>query len=129
MKDIQGRHTLKRSVHFIAAGALCLSALSVAAQADPDGGFSGPDNLRQVTVIEALELQDDTAVKLRGYIVRSLGDEKYEFRDDSGTIVVEIDAEDWGGLEATPDMQVELAGEIDRERSGNELEAETIRRL
>jgi uncharacterized protein (TIGR00156 family) len=75
-----------------------------------------------------MELPEDTDVKVRGYIVRSLGDEKYEFRDDSGTIVVEIDDDDWGGLEVTPDAHVEITGEIEEERNGNELDVETIRR-
>ena len=120
---------MKRSLHLLAAGMLSVSALSLAAQAEGQGGFSGPDNLRVATVAEALELADDTHVKIRGQIVRSLGDEKYEFTDGSATIVVEIDDDDWGGLEATPDMQVEISGEIDEERSGNELDADTIRQL
>lgn len=121
---------MKRSLTFSSAAALSLAALATAADADAQGGgFSGPDNLQQVTVAEALQLPDDTNVKLQGYIVRALGDEKYEFRDDSGTIVVEIDDDDWGGVDATPDIQVELTGEIDAERNGNELEAETVQRL
>jgi uncharacterized protein (TIGR00156 family) len=118
---------MKRSLPLITAGAVSLASIAFAADAGAQGGFSGPDNLREVTVAEALELPDDTDVKVQGYIVRALGDEKYEFRDDSGTIVVEIDDDEWGGVEATPDMQVEIAGEIDQERSGNELEAETVR--
>jgi uncharacterized protein (TIGR00156 family) len=120
---------MKRSFYFMAAGALSLGVFSLAAHAQGQGGFSGPDNLRVVTVAEALELADDTNVKIQGRIVRSLGDEKYEFTDDSATITVEIDDDDWGGIEATPDMQVEISGEIDEERSGNELDADTIRQL
>lgn len=113
----------------ITASALSLFALTFVHQAVAQGsGFTGPDNLRQVTVAEAAELPDDTDVKLTGYIVRSLGDEKYEFRDDTGTIVVEIDDEDWGNLEVTPEVRVEISGEIEEERNGNELEAEKIRR-
>lgn len=119
---------MKLSAQLLTAGALSLSALSFAALANAQaGGYSGPDNLRLVTVAEALELADDAQVKVQGRIVKSLGDEKYEFTDDSATIVVEIDDDDWDGLEATPDMQVEVTGEIDQERNGNELEADTIR--
>ncbi|HLU04952.1 MAG TPA: NirD/YgiW/YdeI family stress tolerance protein [Woeseiaceae bacterium] len=120
---------MKRSFYFLAAGALSLGVFSLAAHAQGQGGFRGPDNLRVVTVAEALELADDTDVKIQGRIVRSLGDEKYEFTDGSATIVVEIDDDDWGGLEATPDMQVEISGEIDEERNGNELDADTVRQL
>lgn len=120
---------MKRSLHVLAGAMFSLGALSLAAHANAQGGFSGPDNLRVVTVAEALELPDDTHVKIQGRIVRSLGDEKYEFTDDSATIIVEIDDDDWGGLEATPDMQVEISGEIDEERNANELDADTIRQL
>jgi uncharacterized protein (TIGR00156 family) len=123
------RFIMKRSLQLLATGALSVSALSLAAHAQGQGGFNGPDNLRVATVAEALELADDTHVKVQGQIVRSLGDEKYELTDGSATIVVEIDDDDWGGLEATPDMQVEITGEIDQERSGNELDADTIRQL
>lgn len=119
---------MKRSAKLLTAGALSFSAFSFAALANAQsGGFSGPDSLRLVTVAEALELTDDTHVKVQGRIVRSLGDEKYEFTDDSATITVEIDDDDWNGLEATPDMQVEVTGEIDAERAGNELDADTVR--
>ena len=119
---------MKLPAQLLTAGALSLSALSFAALANAQaGGYVGPDNLRLVTVAEALELADDAQVKVQGRIVKSLGDEKYEFTDDSATIIVEIDDDDWDGLEATPDMQVEVTGEIDQERNGNELEADTIR--
>jgi len=108
--------------------AICATAFAAAGFAQ-SGGFTGPDDLRLVTAAEAAELPDDTQVKMQGFIVRSLGDEKYEFKDDSGTLTVEIDDDDWRGLEVTPEDQVELWGEIEQERSGTELEAEAIRRV
>jgi uncharacterized protein (TIGR00156 family) len=120
---------MKRTLPLITAGALSLGAFSFAQDAGAQGGFSGPDNLRLVTVAEALELTDDTNVKMQGRIVRAVGDEKYEFTDDSATIVVEIDDDDWHGLEVTPELEVEVSGEIDQERSGNELDVDTIRQL
>ncbi|MBW7930875.1 MAG: NirD/YgiW/YdeI family stress tolerance protein [Gammaproteobacteria bacterium] len=109
---------------------LALCALGATA-AEPAGGFKGPDNLRLVTAAEASQLADDTVVKLQGFIVRALGDEKYEFRDDSGTITVEIDEEDWGGVTATPDARVELRGEIDRDRypARVEVDVDSVRLL
>jgi uncharacterized protein (TIGR00156 family) len=117
-------------VKSLSVGALSLCALSLAGNADAQsGGFAGPDNLRLVTVAEALELPDDTDVKLQGYIVKALGDENYEFRDDSGTIVVEIDDDEWHGLEVTPDLHIELSGEIEKDWNGTELEVDTLRKL
>jgi uncharacterized protein (TIGR00156 family) len=80
-----------------------------------------------MTVAEAKEQSEERAIKVQGYIVKSLGDEKYELQDDSGTIVVEIDDEDWRGVEVTPTDRVELSGEIDKEWNEVELEAESVK--
>ncbi|CAG0939712.1 Protein YgiW [Gammaproteobacteria bacterium] len=113
----------------ILAGAALTLIASGAIAAEPAGGFRGPDSLRLVTVAEAGQLGDDTAVKLQGHIVKALGDEKYEFRDETGTITVEIEREKWNGVEATPDTLVEIQGEIDKDwyRSGVEVEVDGVR--
>lgn len=114
---------MKRSLPILAFCAVAFSA-----NADPaQGGFKGPDNLKLLTVAETSEATDDSRVKLVGYIVKSLGDENYEFKDDTGTLVVEIDDEDWGGLEVTPDDRLEIAGEVDRERLGVALDVDRVR--
>lgn len=97
--------------------------------AEPAGGFKGPDAARLVTAAEASKLANDSAVKLQGHVVKSLGDEKYEFRDESGTITVEIDKEDWNGVEATPDTRIEIQGEIDKDwyRPGVEVDVDSVR--
>jgi uncharacterized protein (TIGR00156 family) len=120
---------MKHSIPLAVAGALFGGMLAIAPDAEAQGGFAGPDNLKLVTVGEALALPDDTDVKLQGYIVRSVGDEGYEFKDDSGTIIVEIDDDDWGGLEITPDIRVEISGEIEQERNGAELDVDSVRQL
>ena len=80
----------------------------------PRGGFTGP-GLSVSTVAEANKMSDDQPVVLVGQIERSLGDEKYLFKDASGTVTVEIDNEDWRGLNVTPQDTVILNGEIDKE--------------
>ena len=80
------------------------------------GGFKGPAaNSSVKTVQEALTLRDDTPVILQGNIVNSLGDEKYTFKDSTGEIMVEIDNEDWRGVDVTPNDTVEISGEVDKE--------------
>ena len=61
------------------------------------GGFQGP-GISDSTVADALKLPDDTPVVLKGKIEKSLGNEKYQFSDGTGVIVVEIDNEEWRGL-------------------------------
>jgi uncharacterized protein (TIGR00156 family) len=106
----------------LALAGLC--AVAFAANAD---GFKGPDNLELSTVAQAAELSEDAPVKLVGYVVKALGDEKYEFKDDTGTLVVEIDDDDWHGVEAGPTDRVEIAGEIDREWRETGVEVDRIR--
>lgn len=90
------------------------------------GGFTGPDRTEQVSVSQALELGDDSQVRLTGVITESLGDEKYRFKDDSGSLIVEIDNEDWGDVQATPDTPLILWGEIDKDWNETELDVDRV---
>ena len=107
---------------------IALCGVAAAAHADPsNGGFQGPDNFQPITVAEAAGLADDSPVRLEGFIVRAMGDEKYEFRDDTGTLIVEIDDDDWRGVDVTPELKVQLHGEIEQERQGVELDVDGVR--
>jgi len=110
--------------------ALSLAATLAASAALADGktgGFTGPDTVPLVSAVDATALPDESMVKLQGFIVRALGDEKYEFRDNSGTITVEIDGDDWGGVQATPEVMVELLVEVDRDFRKVEFDVESVR--
>lgn len=65
------------------------------------------------TVKTALTLKDDTKISVKGYIVKANGDEKYQFRDATGTIVVEIDDDLWQGKPIHAKTAVTLMGEVD----------------
>lgn len=68
---------------------------------------------KMVTVKQALMLADDTRVQLKGYVVKAIGDEKYEFRDATGSITVDIDNELWGGREISEKTPITIIGEVD----------------
>lgn len=68
---------------------------------------------KAVTVKQALLLKDDSKVELKGQIVKALGDEKYQFRDSTGSITVEIDDKLWQGKKVSAKTQVTITGEID----------------
>lgn len=104
-----------------------VAAAAVAAHAGESGGFKGPDSARAATVAEASAMPDDAHVTLVGSIVKSLGDEKYEFQDDTGTIVVEIDDDEWNGIEATPTTRIQLRGEIDKDSRKTEVDVDAVR--
>ena len=65
------------------------------------------------TVKQALTLKDDTKVQLRGNVVKAIGDEKYQFRDSTGSITVDIDDELWQGKPISANTTVTLIGEVD----------------
>ncbi len=76
-------------------------------------GFVGPSAEPVVSVEEAKKMPDDTHIILKGYIENSLGGEKYVFKDNTGSIEIEIDDEDWRGLNVSPKDKVEIHGEVD----------------
>jgi uncharacterized protein (TIGR00156 family) len=65
------------------------------------------------TVKHALTAKDNTPVKLHGQVVKSLGDEKYQFRDNTGSITVDVDDELWQGRPISANTNVTLIGEVD----------------
>lgn len=66
------------------------------------------------TAQEAKGMSDNAFVTLRGRIDRRLGSDEYVFQDESGTIVVEIDDEEWFGMTVTPDTPIEISGAVER---------------
>lgn len=67
----------------------------------------------KVSVKHALSLKDDTKVELKGYVVKSIGDEKYHFRDATGTITVDIDDDLWQGKAISAKTPITIIGEVD----------------
>ena len=96
--------------------------------AQQSGGFTGP-GLQAVTIQDARNLRDDTPVLLRGHILRYLGDEKYLFSDETGTIIIEIDDRLWWNISVNENDLVEISGEIDRDFRRVEIEVNRIRKL
>lgn len=93
------------------------------------GGFTGPRAQGVNTVAGALKAWDDTMVTLRGKIIRQVGHEKYEFADNTGSIIVDIDDDDWYGLSVGPNDVVEIYGEVDAEAfRRNEIDVKMIRK-
>lgn len=68
---------------------------------------------KATTVKQALTMKDDSNVQLKGYIVKAIGDEKYQFRDSTGTITVDIDDDLWNGKAISAKTPVVITGEVD----------------
>ncbi|MDH5819593.1 NirD/YgiW/YdeI family stress tolerance protein [Acinetobacter pseudolwoffii] len=69
--------------------------------------------VKTMTVQQALGMKDDSKVQLKGYVVKAVGDEKYQFRDSTGSITVEIDDELWQGKPISAKTPVTIIGEVD----------------
>lgn len=92
------------------------------------GGFSGPDDTVK-TVKQAKDLHDDDWVTLRGTIEKRIGDEDYLFRDETGTMTVEIDHKRWKGLVVGPQDKVELQGKLDKDFNSIELDVKQVKKV
>ena len=82
-----------------------------------------------ITVEEAKNMNDDAYVILQGYITDRNGDEKYVFQDKTGSITVEIDDDDWDGVDVSPADLVEIQGEIDKGWTAVEIDVDTISKV
>ncbi len=91
----------------------------------PAGGFTGP-TISAISVGEAKKLSDDTPVVLTGKIVRSLGSEKYEFKDKTGSVTLDIDNDDWNGVNVGPEDTVEIQGEVDKDFTSFEIDVDRV---
>ena len=67
-----------------------------------------------MTVEQVRGLADNTPVIIRGYLLRQNGENSYVFQDSTGTINLEIEDADWGGLAVSPDEYIEIWGEVDK---------------
>ncbi|MBM3117148.1 YgiW/YdeI family stress tolerance OB fold protein [Jeongeupia naejangsanensis] len=79
--------------------------------------FVGPNSAPlMTTAADAAKADDDVPVVLEGYIVKQVKGSHYEFRDNTGTIQVEIDHDKWPVQNITPQMKVRLSGKVDRSK-------------
>ncbi|MET0281647.1 MAG: NirD/YgiW/YdeI family stress tolerance protein [Steroidobacteraceae bacterium] len=123
--------TMKKP-YFGAATALLLVSTASAALAQYSGPGARKDAAPTVahTVAEVLkDVVDDRPVELRGTLVQQIGRETFLFRDATGEIQVEIDAEDFpAGQPIAADTPVVISGEVDaRTLRKPEIDVESVR--
>lgn len=100
---------MKFSQILMATGLVAATTISMANTAVNQSAIAP----KTTTVKQALTYRDDTKVQLKGYIVKSVGDEKYQFRDNTGTMTVDIDDELWNGRAISAKTPVIIKGEVD----------------
>ncbi|AMR65657.1 MULTISPECIES: YgiW/YdeI family stress tolerance OB fold protein [Pseudomonadaceae] len=89
-------------------------------------GYTGPGAQASNSVLAAQAAGDDAHVVLQGHITRKLGDEKYEFKDSTGTITVEIDDEDLPPVAFDDKTLVKLTGEVDKGLLQREVDVDRL---
>lgn len=117
-----------------AVGMLCVSAVRADFVMTPvgapknNGGFiAGRETI--VTVSQVKEMRDDVNVIVQGNIVQRVGDDKYLFEDNTGSITVEIDDKDWRGQTVSPSDTVKLHGDVDRGFLNTEIDVDYVEKL
>lgn len=100
--------------------------ISPAPQNITQGGFTGPTPGLS-TVAQAKTLRDDAWVVLEGHIVQQIGHELYEFRDNSGSVYVDIDYKYWHGQSVSPGDKVHIEGELDKDWNSVEIDVKNLR--
>ena len=66
-----------------------------------------------VTVVEAQQLPDETAVTLSGVIARKMSEEHFELKDSTGAIGLEVDADLSKPMRLKAGDRVQVIGEVD----------------
>lgn len=77
-------------------------------------------------VSEVKNMADESTVYIQGYLIQNLGNEMYTFKDDSGTLTVEIDDDLMDANMYSPTTLVWIAAEVDKQGDIVALEAEEI---
>lgn len=84
--------------------------------------FTGPSVTGQIsTVQQAMNARVGSYITLTGHIVSHQRGDYFTFRDDSGTLRVEIENSVWRNRDIGPDTRVRLLGEIDTGLAGRYL--------
>lgn len=93
------------------------------------GGFKDSVSPKKSTVSEILKMNNNSYVSVQGNIVKRISDDKYSFKDATGTMTVEIDDDKWGGVNVETQDKLELIGEIEKKYNTTELDVDIVRKL
>jgi uncharacterized protein (TIGR00156 family) len=83
-------------------------------------------NEQQTTVAGLSQKKDDDKVILVGHLVQQTASELYLFKDATGLIEVEIEAEDLHGISMPVTGEVKIFGELDEENGKQRIEVEHL---
>ena len=111
---------------------LCITSLSLAA-----GAWAKDDHIilqeaakNHVSVSAIAKLKDETAVTLKGTLLKHLNEDHYEFSDGTGAILLDIDDDLWKASNIKAGDKVQVVGEVDTHRyKPTDIEAVKIEKV
>ncbi|MFD3246122.1 YgiW/YdeI family stress tolerance OB fold protein [Rahnella aquatilis] len=101
------------------------SAQEPQTQSATQGGFTGTTALS--TVKDAQTMKDDQWVMLEGFIDQRIDHDKYIFRDNTGTLNVEIDGKRWQGQNVSPKDKIRIEGKVDKDWNSVEVDVKSVK--
>lgn len=108
------KHFTKKSLILSATlMALTLTAVPSHAQTVVNAHVHNKTTAAITTAKAANRAKDGAKVSLKGTIVKPLGNERYQFKDNTGRIVVDIDDDLWQERVLDDATTVEIFGEVD----------------
>lgn len=112
----------------ITAGVLAGAGTVHAGNHSQKGGWQDTNETAVSTVQQVRNMQDDAKVAMKGKIEKHLKRDKYQFRDGTGFIVVEIDDDVWNGQTITPQDTIFIFGELDSDPEKPEVDVERLKK-
>ncbi|RUS66670.1 hypothetical protein CUZ56_01951 [Saezia sanguinis] len=92
------------------------------------GGFVGPSALTEVSKASQVgNAQEDAPCILVGNIVERLNRDRYTFKDESGTVVVNIPPHVFSNTTVTPETKIRLIGEVGGKRHSDQRQDPHVR--
>jgi uncharacterized protein (TIGR00156 family) len=108
------------------------AVLSLPAMADDEGGFKtdaapppphamdkgyrGMEDAQGMTIVQAKAMHDGASISLTGNIIKKTGEDRYQFRDKTGTLDVHIPQAVFDGRNLSPDELVAINGTLDKKQ-------------
>src|SRR5690606_2079426 len=97
---------------------LVVAAASPTLQAKSDQALMAEAQKNVVSIAQAHKMKDETGVTVVGQIVkqRSTDSDEFELKDRSGSILIDVDDDDWKVLKLKAGDRVKVWGEVDTHR-------------
>ncbi|WP_202305033.1 YdeI family stress tolerance OB fold protein [Dryocola clanedunensis] len=81
-----------------------------------DKGYRGMEDAQGMTIVQAKAMHDGASVSLTGNLIKKTGEDRYQFRDKTGTLDVTIPLAVFDGRSVQPDQLIAINGTLDKKQ-------------